>query len=77
MAALGCTKAVTLPAQIYVRDEVRECVKRHFNEHEPLDLARARINTWSRLNLALRTVLGSYHVGMYRQWIAAAAASSG
>jgi AhpD family alkylhydroperoxidase len=75
-AALEWTEAVTLVAETHVPDEVYERVRQHFSEQElmELTLAVAVINTWNRLNVAFRTVPGHYRAGMYKEWIAAAAA---
>ena len=76
-AALEWTEAVTLVASTHVPDDVYESVRQHFTEQELLDLtlAIAQINTWNRLNVALRTAPGSYRAGMYKQWMGAAEAS--
>jgi AhpD family alkylhydroperoxidase len=75
-AALEWTEAVTLVAETRVPDEVYERVRQHFSEQELIDLTLAvtQINTWNRLNVALRTVAGSYRPGMYKEWLAAAGA---
>ena len=77
-AALEWTEAVTLVAGTHVPDEVYQRVKQHFSEQELMDLTLAisLINTWNRLNVAFRTVPGNYRAGMYKEWIAAAAASA-
>ena len=51
-------------------DDVYERVRQHFSEQELIDLtlAVAQINTWNRLNVALRTVAGGYRPGMYKEW---------
>jgi len=61
-AALAWTEAVTRVSDGHVPDEVYERVRPHFNEKELADLtlAIAAINVWNRLNIALRTVPGSY-----------------
>lgn len=61
-AALEWTEAVTRVAETRVPDEVYEQVRRQFNEKEIADLtlAVATINAWNRLNVAFRTVPGSY-----------------
>lgn len=61
-AALEWTEAVTLISQGHVSDEVYERVRQHFNEDElvNLTLAVSTINVWNRLNIAFRTVPGSY-----------------
>lgn len=77
-AALEWTEAVTLVADTHVPDEVYERVRQHFTEQELIDLTLAvtQINTWNRLNVALRTVAGGYRPGMYKEWMAAAEASA-
>ena len=61
-AALAWTEAVTLVAEGHVPDAVYEEARRHFSDDELVDLtlAVAAINGWNRLNVALRTVPGSY-----------------
>lgn len=73
-AALEWTEAVTLVADTHVPDEVYERVRKHFSEEELIDLTLtvAQINTWNRLNVALRTVPGGYRPGMYKEWMSAA-----
>jgi AhpD family alkylhydroperoxidase len=73
-AALEWTEAVTRVADTHVPDEVYERVSRHFNEQELVDLtlAVANINTWNRLNVAFRSVAGSYRPGMYKSLMAKA-----
>lgn len=62
-AALTWTEVVTLLTDGFVPDSVYEEVRRHFSENEMrnLTLAVAMINLWNRLNLAARTVPGSYN----------------
>jgi alkylhydroperoxidase family enzyme len=61
-AALAWTEAVTNLHQGHVPDEVYEKVRGLFTEKELADLTLAivSINGWNRLNVALRTVPGSY-----------------
>lgn len=61
-AALAWTEAVTRVADGYVPDEVYEGARRHFSEKELVDLTLAivAINGWNRLNVAFRTVPGTY-----------------
>jgi AhpD family alkylhydroperoxidase len=75
-AALEWTEAVTRIADTHVPDDVYERVKSHFSEQELIDLtlAIANINTWNRLNVAFRSVAGSYRAGMYKDRLAAAPA---
>lgn len=74
-AALEWTEVVTLVAETHIPDEVYERVRQHLSAQELLDLTLAvcLINTWNRLNVALRTVPGHYRAGMYKEWLAAAA----
>ena len=61
-AALAWTEAVTLIADEHVPDEVYEEVRKHFTDVELVDLTLAivAINGWNRLNIAFRTVPGTY-----------------
>lgn len=61
-AALAWTEAVTNLSEGHVSDEVYERVRRVFSEKELADLtlAIATINSWNRLNIAGRTVAGTY-----------------
>ena len=61
-AALAWTEAVTRVAEGNVPDQVYEEARPHFNEKELADLtlAVASINAWNRLNIATRTVPGTY-----------------
>ncbi len=62
-AAFAWTEAVTLLTEGHVPDEVYEQARLHFSEKELADLTLAvvAINGWNRLNVAFRTVAGSYH----------------
>jgi AhpD family alkylhydroperoxidase len=64
-AALGWAESVTHVADTHVPDETFESLRRHFSEKQiaDLSLAVATINSWNRLNIALRTVPGSYQPG--------------
>jgi AhpD family alkylhydroperoxidase len=64
-AALAWTEAVTLVAETRVPDAVYEEVREHFSDDEllALTMAVATINAWNRLNVALRTVPGTYQPG--------------
>jgi AhpD family alkylhydroperoxidase len=66
-AALEWTEAVTLLNNGHVPDGTYERVRPHFNEAEiaALTLAIAMINSWNRLNVALRTEAGGYRPGMF------------
>ncbi len=63
-AALEWTEAVTLIAQNEIPDEQFERVRAQFSDKELVDLtlAIAAINTWNRLSISFRTVVGSYTV---------------
>lgn len=71
--ALAWTEALTLVAATHAPDDVYEALQGQFTESEiaNLTLAVAMINTWNRLNIALRTVPGDYRPGMYRSAAAA------
>ena len=61
-AALAWTEAVTNLGEGHVPDDVYDRVRKVFNERELADLTLAivAINGWNRLNIALRTVPGTY-----------------
>ena len=61
-AALAWTEAVTLVSQGHVPDDVYEAARAQFDERElvNLTLAIVAINGANRLNIAFRTVPGSY-----------------
>ncbi|HXF12315.1 MAG TPA: carboxymuconolactone decarboxylase family protein [Terriglobales bacterium] len=61
-AALAWAESVTRVADTRVPDEIYEEVRKYFSEKDVADLtlAVANINSWNRLNIALRTVPGSY-----------------
>lgn len=61
-AALAWTEAVTTIQKDHVPDEVYESVRKIFTEKELADLtlAAVAINGWNRLNIAARTVPGTY-----------------
>ena len=63
-AALAWTEAVTLVASSQVPDDVYEQARKEFSEEElvNLTLALVAINGANRLNVAFRTVPGSYQV---------------
>lgn len=63
-AALAWTEAVTLVAADRVPDAVHEAVRPHFSDDElvALTMAATAINAFNRLNVALRTVPGTYEV---------------
>jgi AhpD family alkylhydroperoxidase len=66
-AALEWTEAVTLVSSTGVPDSAYEAVRAQFSEKEIafLTLAVSMINTWNRLNVALRAVPGDYRPGMF------------
>src|SRR5919106_858496 len=61
-AALAWTEAVTNIHEGHVPDSVYEVVRKSFTEKELVDLTLAitAINSWNRLNIAARTVPGTY-----------------
>ena len=61
-AALEWTEAVTLVADTHVPDDVYERVKKQFNEEElvALTFAVMVINTWNRLNVSFKPLVGDY-----------------
>ena len=73
-AALAWAEAVTLVREGHVPDDVFEEVHRHFNDQELADLSLAivAINGWNRLNIALRTVPGTYQPADREKFRAAA-----
>ena len=67
-AALEWTEAVTLLTDGHAPDSTYERVRAQFSEPEiaALTLAIAMINSWNRLNVALRTEAGGYRPGMFK-----------
>jgi AhpD family alkylhydroperoxidase len=61
-AALEWTEAVTRVADTHVPDEIFERVSEHFDEEElvALTFAVVVINSWNRLSVSFRPVVGSY-----------------
>ncbi len=61
-AALAWTEAVTLVADGHVPDAVYEEVRHVFTDDEvvALTVAAATINAWTRINVGLRTIPGTY-----------------
>lgn len=61
-AALEWTETVTLVADTQVPDDVYERVKKQFNEEElvALTMAVIVINSWNRLNVSFKPVVGDY-----------------
>ena len=68
-AALAWTEAATNLREGHVPDEVYERVRKVFGEKELADLTLAvvAINGWNRLNIAARTVPGTYQPAKARQ----------
>jgi len=61
-AALEWTEAVTLVAETRVPDDVFERVRQQFSEEELVELTFAVIviNSWNRLNVSFRPLVGDY-----------------
>ena len=61
-AALEWTEAVTLVAETRVPDDVYEQVRQQFGEEELVELTFAVIviNSWNRLNVSFRPLVGDY-----------------
>jgi AhpD family alkylhydroperoxidase len=68
-AALAWTESVTNIQEGHVPDEVYEKVRKAFTEKEMVNLTVAItvINSWNRLNIAARTVPGSYQPAKARE----------
>ena len=68
-AALAWTESVTNIQKGHVPNEVYEQVRKSFTEKELVDLTLAitEINSWNRLNIALRTVPGAYQPAKARE----------
>jgi AhpD family alkylhydroperoxidase len=68
-AVLAWTEAVTNLHHGHVPDDVYEALQKSFSEREIVDLTLAviTINGWNRLNIALRTVPGTYKAGKVRE----------
>ncbi|MBZ5661004.1 MAG: carboxymuconolactone decarboxylase family protein [Acidobacteriia bacterium] len=68
-AVLAWTESVTNIQNGHVPDEVYEQVRKFFTEKEVVDLTLAitEINSWNRLNIALRTVPGAYQPAKARE----------
>ena len=68
-AALAWTEALTNVREGHVSDEVYERVRTLFTEKELADLSLAitSINSWNRLNIAVRTVPGTYQPAKARE----------
>ena len=61
-AALEWTEAVTLVAETRVPDDVYQKVRQQFSEEELVELTFAVIviNSWNRLNVSFRPLVGDY-----------------
>jgi AhpD family alkylhydroperoxidase len=72
-AALAWAEAVTLISDGHVPDGVFESARGQFNEQELVDLTLAvvAINGWNRLNIAFRTIPGTYQPGALAAQLAA------
>ena len=68
-ALRGLGHAVTRVSVDHVPDGVYDAVAPHFSEAElvALTFAIVTINSWNRLNIALRTEAGGYRPGMFNQ----------
>jgi len=68
-AALAWTEAVTKIRDGHVPEEAHEMAREFFSEKELADLtlAVAAINAWNRLNVAARTVPGTYRPARARE----------
>lgn len=68
-AALAWAESVTLVGQGHVPDEVFSQAREQFSEEELVNLTMAvvAINGWNRLNIAFRTVPGTYQPGQVKQ----------
>ena len=68
-AALTWTESVTNVREGHVPEEVYEQVRKFFSEKELADLTLAvvAINGWNRLNIAARTVPGTYQPARARE----------
>jgi len=73
-AALAWAEAVTLVNEGRVPDEVFQEAHRHFDDEQlaNLTLAVTTINSWNRLNIAFRTIPGTYRAKQLDQMLAAA-----
>jgi AhpD family alkylhydroperoxidase len=65
--ALEWAEAVTNITEGHVPDEIYERVRKEFSEKELIDLTLAvtAVNSWNRVNIALRTPAGGYQPGMF------------
>ncbi len=68
-AALAWTEAITKLGEAHVPDDVYALASKSFTEKALADLTLAviAINSWNRLNIALRTVPGTYQPAKLRE----------
>jgi len=68
-AALAWAEAVTLVREGHVPDEVFNQAREQFSDEELVNLTMAvvAINGWNRLNIAFRTIPGSYQPGQVKK----------
>lgn len=66
-AALAWAESVTKITEGQVPDEVYEEVRKQFSEEETIDLTLAviTINSYNRINVAFRPIVGTYQPGAY------------
>ncbi len=66
-AAFAWAEAVTKLTDQEVPDEIYEQARKQFSEQELIDLTLAviAINSWNRINIAFRTVSGTYQPGQF------------
>ena len=66
-AALAWAEAVTKITNGNIPDEVYETARKQFSEEELIDLTLAvtTINTYNRINIAFRPLVGTYKVGQF------------
>jgi AhpD family alkylhydroperoxidase len=66
-AALAWAEAVTKITNGTIPDEVYEAARKQFSEEELVDLTLAvtTINTYNRMNIAFRPLVGTYKVGQF------------
>ena len=66
-AALAYAEALTKIENAEVAEEIYEEARRHFSEDELVDLtiSIAAINSWNRINIAFRPLVGTYTPGAH------------
>lgn len=66
-AALAWAEAVTKITNGSISEEVYETTRKQFSEEELIDLTLAvtTINTYNRINIAFRPLVGTYKVGQF------------